>query len=325
LTLNLKKENIQIYILSRNRPVFLRLAIDSLLKQNHSLIKFEIIISDNSDNDDVREMIERDYAHKDIKYIRRNAVASHMGHTQLVVSELNSEYAVIFHDDDILHPDYVNVMSSFLSNNDILAVGCNCMIFRDNVKDPKNVQDSRLGIRNLSSPIKFNNEKQFLERYLPGNGGIVFLPSYMYRTKYLQKIMLKFPFRIGKPGEPSSADALMLSSLLNYGEIVWLEKSLMYYRVHASNLSVIESIPERLALLNYMKKKGIKKNSTNLLLYRIMFWVNWVLQQGSILTIITHRRYRVIILSILLKIIKISVRWDFWRIVFLRYKNRWNI
>ena len=313
MTLNLKKEKTQIYILSKNRPKYLSETLDSLLKQNHSSIKFEIIISDSSDNEDVYNMINRDYAQKNIKYIRRSGITSHMGHTQLVVSELNSEYAVIFHDDDILHPDYINIMSTFLHNNDIVAVGCNCMIFIDDLKN------SKLGIKNLSSSITFNREKDFLERYLPGNGGIAPLPSYIYRTKYLKKIMLNFPFRIGNPGEPSSADALMLSSLLNYGEIVWLEKSLMYYRVHASNLSVLESIPERLALLNYMKKKGIKKDSTNLLLFRIMFWVKWIKQQGSFLSNIFHRRYRIIFLSVLLKVIKISMRWNFWKIVSAKY------
>ena len=93
--------------------------------------------------------------------------------------------------------------------------------------------------------------------------------------------MLKFPFRIGKPNEPSHADTLMLSSLLKYGTIVWIEKPLMYYRVHASNLSVIESIPERLALLNYMKKKGLEKHSTKLILFRVLFWVKWILQQEN--------------------------------------------
>ena len=324
MTLILKKQNIQVYILSRNRPDYLRVALDSVLKQNHSLIKFEIIVSDNSDNDDVCKMIDEDYAKKNIKYIRRSGITSHMGHTQLVVSELNSEYSVIFHDDDILHPDYMSVMSSFLNKSDVVAVGCNGMNFKDNVLDSKNVRDSnRLRIRNVSSSIKFNTEKDFLERYLPGNGGAAPFPSYMYRTKYLKEIMLKFPFRIGRPGEPSTADVLMLSSLLKYGTIAWIEKSLIYYRVHASNLTNIESIPERLALLNYMKKKGMEKNSTKLILFRIMFWINCILQKGSILLNITHRRYRVIVLSVLLKIIKISMRWDFWKLVFFRYiKNK---
>ena len=60
MTLILKKKNIQIYILSRNRPNYLRVALDSLLKQNHSQIKFEIIVSDSSDNDDVCKMIDRE-------------------------------------------------------------------------------------------------------------------------------------------------------------------------------------------------------------------------------------------------------------------------
>ena len=307
MTLILKKKNIQVYILSRNRPNYLREALDSVLKQNHSLIKFEIIISDNSDNDDVCKMIDRDYAQKNIKYIRRSGNMSVMDHSQLVVSELNSEYVVIFHDDDILYPDYMNVMSSFLNNNDVVAVGCNGMNFSDNVLD------SKLRIRNLSSSIKFNNEKDFLERYLPGNGGAVAYPCYMYRTKYLKQAMIKAPFK-GK-----HFDVGILSSLLNYGTIVWLTKPLIYYREHTSNLSVVANIPDRLVLLNYMKKKGIKKHSTNLLLFRIMFWVEWVLQQGNFLSNITRWRYRVIFLSVLLKIIKISMRWDFWKIVFTRY------
>ena len=233
--------------------MFLRVAIDSVLQQNHSQIKFEIIVSDNSDNDDVSKMIDEDYAQKNIKYIRRSGFTSHMGHTQLVVSELNSEYSVIFHDDDILHPDYMSVMSSFLNKSDVVAVGCNCMNFKDNILDPKNFLDSKLRINNLSSSIKFNNEKDFLERYLPGNGGAAPYPSYMYRTKYLKQAMLK----VSVTGK--HADVSILSSLLNYGTIVWLEKPLMHYRIHASNDSVIEEITSNISLFNYMKKKRCEK------------------------------------------------------------------
>ena len=318
MTLILKKKYTQFYILSRNRPNFLRVTLDSVLKQNDSSIKFEIIISDVSDNDDVCKMVDKDYSQKNIKYIKRNIVLSQLRHIQLVVSELDSEFAVIFHDDDVLHPDYMHVMSSFLSNNDTSVVGCNCMIFKDNISDPKNLSDSKLGMPNLSSPIKFNNAKDFLERYLPGNGGVAPFPSYMYRTKYLKKIMLKFPFRTDRTDENSTADVLLLSSLLKYGSILWIEKPLIYYRVHSSNLSVRKNILEIFALLNYMKKNGVDKHSTELILFRVMFWKKWILQQGSILSTITHKRYRIIILSVSLKLIKISIRWDFWKIVFKR-------
>ena len=67
-----------------------------------------------------------------------------------------------------------------------------------------------------------------------------------------------------------------------------------------------------------MKKKGVEKHSTNLILFRVLFWVKWILQQENFSSNITHRRNRVIILSVFLKIIKISMRWDFWKIVFKR-------
>ena len=60
------KKSIQIYILSRNRPLFLKVAIDSALNQNYSQIKFEIIVSDNSDNENISKMIKENYVHKNI-------------------------------------------------------------------------------------------------------------------------------------------------------------------------------------------------------------------------------------------------------------------
>ncbi len=306
------KEDIQIYILSRDRPNFLREAIDSALKQNNSLIKFEIIISDNSENDDVCKMIDKDYTQKNLKYIRRSPPLSALAHYQLIASELSAKYTVLFHDDDILHPDYVRLMSSFLNNNNnnnIAAIGCNAMFFKDDVLDSKRM------MRNFSSSIKFNNEKKFLERYLPGNGGNAPFPGYIYLTKYLKQVILNIPIK-GK-----HADVAILSSLLDYGEIIWLKESLMYYRVHDSNDSVIESIPDRLSLLHYMNKKGVEKYSTPFLLFRINFWSRWILQQGGILSNIIRWRYRVVVLSILLKIMKVSMTRIFWKILFLRYKK----
>ena len=308
------KKSIQIYILSRNRPKFLKVAINSVLQQNHSQIKFEIIVSDNSDNENVFKMIDENYVQKNIRYIRRNSPLRAIDHINLVVSELNSEYSVIFHDDDILHPDYMSVMSSFLNNNNnIVALGCNGMNLKGNTSDPKNLLDSKLRIHNLSSPLEFNNEKEFLERYLPGNNSNAPFSSYMYRTKYLKQAMLKVSVK-GK-----HEDVSILSSLLNYGPIVWLDRPLMYYRIHDSNDSVIEEIISSISLFNYMKKKGIKKNSMKLQLFKVMFMKKWLLQQGNIKSNIPNRRYRVIVLFFLLKSMKLVIRVSFWKLVFKKF------
>ena len=305
------KENIQIqiYILSRDRPNFIKEAIDSVLNQNDSLMKFEIIISDNSKSDYVCKMIDRDYTQKNLKYIRRDSHLSFEHHCQLIASELSAKYAVLFHDDDILHPDYMEAMSSFLENNNIAAVGCNAIVFENNILN------AQIKMHNFLSPKWFNDEKDFLEKYLPGGGGIAPCPGYMYRTEYLKQVLLNIPIK-GK-----HADVAILSSMLNHGSIVWLEKTLMYYRVHNSNLSVLESIPNRLSLLNYMNKKGMEECSTKLLLFRIHFWLRWALQQEGGVLNITRWRYRVVIISVFLKIMKAAMTRDFWKIIYFRYKN----
>ena len=56
----------------------------------------------------------------------------------------------------------------------------------------------------------------------------------------------------------------MLSSLISFGEILWLDKILIYYRVHDSNDSAIESVSDRIRLMNYMKKKILIKNPLTL-------------------------------------------------------------
>ena len=109
-----EKAQVQIYILSRDRPKFLREAIDSILNQNQSLMKFEIVVSDNSKSGDVSKMISKHYSTKNFKYIKRGGMLSSREHFRLVVSELNSKYAVLFHDDDVLFPNYIKIMSSSL-------------------------------------------------------------------------------------------------------------------------------------------------------------------------------------------------------------------
>ena len=134
----------------------------------------------------------------------------------------------------------------------------------------------------------------------------------MYRTKFLKQAMLKIPVT-GK-----HADVLILSSHTNYGTIAWLAKPLMYYRIHDSNDTVIEQITSSISLFNYMKKKGVKKNSMKLQLFKVMFMKKWLLQQGNIKSNINSRRYRVIVLFFFLKTMKLLIRISFLKLVLKR-------
>ena len=60
---------IQIIILSRDRPDYLKETIQSVLNQKISREKIEIIISDNSDKNDVKGMISQNYPNSNLKYM----------------------------------------------------------------------------------------------------------------------------------------------------------------------------------------------------------------------------------------------------------------
>ena len=63
---------------------------------------------------------------------------------------------------------------------------------------------------------------------------------------------------------------LQLSNLIKYSEVIWIPEVLMYYRIHASNISSIETIHDRLRLIRYMSQRGIDRRSREILLYKYL-------------------------------------------------------
>ena len=296
------KNLLQIIILTRNRPEFLKKTVESVLNQQKTSLQYEIIISDNSDSDNSKEDFEYLYKSADIKYIKRSIAVPAREHFDLVVSELSAEYSVLLHDDDILHPDFINLMSTFIVNTEVAAVGSNAFIFSDDIL----IADKKM--HNCKAIKMFDSKKDFLERYLPCNGGIAPFPSYMYRTNFL-KLVFQTNLMKGK-----HADVGLLTSLLDYGPIFWLDKPLMYYRVHQSNDSKKESVHDRLELIREMTKGGVCGANFKLKLFKIIFWFNWISQQSFFINI-SNRRYRWILASFAISVIKAITRYDFWILI----------
>lgn len=301
-------DTVQIVILSRDRPVFLKEAINSALLQNKAMVKIKIIVSDNSEKNDVFDLMKECYLKKRVEYVRRSPPVSAKEHFQVVISELNTKYAVLFHDDDILHPDYIKKIIPFLLSDNISAVGCNAFLFNNDVSD------SVKEMHKYKVVQRFATEKEFLERYLIGSGGIAPYPGYIYNTKLLKRVS----FDLLTGGKHS--DVVLLSSLLNHGLILWIPESLMFYRIHNSNDSAIENIANRLSLLRYMFSKGVDKASYPVLLYKYVFWLKWMHQQQGLFPInILKWRYRIVAKYIFYKTIKILFSLFFWKAIMRRY------
>lgn len=97
-------DDLQIFVMTYNRAHFLRECIDSLLCQTAK--GFEIIVMDNASTDNTREIVNS-YDNTIVSYIRNAENIGGLHNAIKAISHANRRLTMLFHDDDILPPDYI--------------------------------------------------------------------------------------------------------------------------------------------------------------------------------------------------------------------------
>jgi glycosyltransferase involved in cell wall biosynthesis len=248
-------QKIQVFIASFNRPEYLRESIDSVLGQT-AISMIEIIVSDNSTNDDVQMMMETDYS--SLKYIKRQPSLPADEHFKAIISDVTSEFYMIFHDDDIMHPQLVeNLYNELFNDLNLVAVSANGCYYFPEKKSLPTIYFSWL------KKIHFKNPVNFVKKYLIGLGVAPF-SGYMYRSSVYTKSF------INKEDGGKHSDVSFLVKGLDFGAILWLNRPLMYYRIHGSNDSATISFVDREKIVNFVTQNtAIKPSSFLVDLYRM--------------------------------------------------------
>lgn len=206
-------KDLTVFVLTHNRGELLLETIESILNQTCNDFKF--IVSDNSSNDETMRLLEeRGYLGK-FEYRKRDKEYPSMEHFNLCLSEVDTTYFVLFHDDDVMLPDYVEKMYSMIFETKYVAVGCNAFYLVDKVKTKKCMLHTKKDL--------ILNEKDFIKQYC--NLNIVPYPSYMYSKKLISDV--NFDNSFGK-----YSDVFWLLRLNATAPIFWNKKALMYYRIH---------------------------------------------------------------------------------------------
>jgi glycosyltransferase involved in cell wall biosynthesis len=228
-----------IFILCHNRPDDARQAILSVLKQGDQ--EFTLIVSDNSSNDDVEHLVKREFP--GIEYVRRLPMLPALDHFNRCISEAQSDYFCLFHDDDLMSPDFVSVMKKNMSHYpSAIAFGCNANI------ESFGKLAFRPSFRSFRSHELIVTPRDLAMRYFSrAQSGIAPFPGYVYNRRLVAE--QRIPVDGGK-----YADVTWLLSLVSRGLIVWITRPLMTYRMHASNDGNVESMRDRLRFLRYLKQ-----------------------------------------------------------------------
>ena len=258
-----RKEKLQIIILSRDRLESLKKTIQSALEQKVDNVEIEVFVSDNSINNDVENFIDK-YC-SGIKYIRRRPSLDVWGHYQLAIKDADGDFVVLFHDDDVLLPDYCEkMMSAFSGNPTASAIGCNAIKVNERGED--------LGVfHGHRNDRVISEERWLLSQYIPKNvkeKGIAPFPSYCYRFESLDVSHVNAS--IGPCG-----DVYFIAEKLKSGPIIWLAQPLMKYTVHSESGSGGLTPNDYRKLWRYMVARGIDKRSADFKNWRIGIWAGW--------------------------------------------------
>jgi glycosyltransferase involved in cell wall biosynthesis len=230
---------LSIYILCHNRPDYAKLAIDSVLSQTNQ--NFRLVISDNSSNDELYRLIKTEFPGLEIR--RRIPSIPSTDHFNKCISEVNTDYFCLFHDDDLMEPGYVDAMLKTIERHPYaVAYSCNAVIINENNVPTDEAFDSR------DSDVVIENPRSLAGRYFSRHpNGIAPFPAYIYRSDIAKAIPIN-PDTGGK-----YSDVTWLLEISKCGSFVWNSEKLIRYRMHSTSDGGFESTRDRLKLLGYLK------------------------------------------------------------------------
>jgi Glycosyltransferases involved in cell wall biogenesis len=207
-------KDLTVVVLTHKRISTLGQTIKSILNQNCN--DFIFVVSDNSGDWETYNYLQKQAILDRITYIHRERELSSLEHFNLVLSEIQTEYFILFHDDDVMCNNMIDILYKKINNSNYVAVGCNANYIIDNRMTKKRMLKA-------SSDIIISQPDELFGHY--AGYSIVPFPSYIYsRTKIGNTI---FDNEVGK-----YSDVLWLEKLLTRGKILWTSRTLMYYRLH---------------------------------------------------------------------------------------------
>jgi len=172
--------DLQIFVATRNRLGLLKETLESILVQ--SAKGFEIIVLDNSTNDETGIGL-KSFAARGVKYVKTD-INVQLANFKEAQKFADKKYCILFHDDDLMHPQYIERALECLNKipNLALVTGRDRGFYTDNPKKfPKN----------LSEKIIFFENKTDWGAYLFTRGKASYAAT-LYSTKYFKKADLLF-------------------------------------------------------------------------------------------------------------------------------------
>lgn len=121
---------VSVIIPTYERLELFKQAVESVL--NQSVLPSEIIIGDDSKNNDTEDYIEKylkTYSNIPIRYFHHRPSLKQGKNVEFLIKEVNSELLLLLHDDDLLMPDCIKILLQPLKNHPEVVASYGNQIF----------------------------------------------------------------------------------------------------------------------------------------------------------------------------------------------------
>jgi hypothetical protein len=185
----------------------------------------EIIVLDNSDNSETQNLFAESSDHR-IKYIR---TMGKFGNYEKSLELAKKKYVMLFHDDDVLHPDYISHAIKHLNERRNVALIAS---WSTPFKSDEEIE--------FTAPIEtyyfFRNQNLFARHMYLGEG--IAFSSAIYKTSNFLNTKSNYTI-FGKYNDWP----FLVNSIGNGRAVLLADPSLLYSRVHPDQDSVTRSNP----------------------------------------------------------------------------------
>ncbi|CAH8770834.1 glycosyltransferase family 2 protein [Paenibacillus dendritiformis] len=260
---------VSVVIPAYNRPHTLKIAIDSVLEQTYPNI--EIVICDDSSNNEVQQMLEAAYlpSYPQIKY-HKNEKNLFLENWHKCFDLASGEYINYLMDDDVFHKEKISKMLYFFNEFENITLVTS---YR------QTINESGSFLPPIAATVRLYEETRVMDGKTLGNIALTRCLNMIGEptTVLFKKADLTERFGVYRGKQYSLInDMAAWLSLLSKGKAVYIPEALSYFRLHASqnnNALGFKAFSEWLDITIASREEGFLETEelykTALLAYRV--------------------------------------------------------
>lgn len=235
-------------ICTYNRAKYLGASINSVIAQSYKDIK--IVVYDNMSTDDTETIVRQAMTSDSrIEYIRHDPNIGAVRNFNYAMDNCDTEYLIIFHDDDIMLPNMLEVELGVMDAYKD-AILCGQSMDLTTIDEHGDILKSA----RFTQSIKCYEQKELIDYNIKCCASTLVCPTVMFRTALINKFRLRFLLDRG-----IACDWILWMNANQYGQAIVIAQDLIRYRIHLESDSQSSSA-ERWMDAHWHVEKWLEEN-----------------------------------------------------------------